>query len=338
MKFSFILFWGLFLNLVTHGQSDEKYLFPLNTYVNNSESKLPEGSLSILTIKINNIVAKSGIGGNNFSNPRFVLYTKFVTTKKNFISGISSGVSISAELYLHIGDAFGKTIFASYIIPAKGYGFNLESAMSDAIKNIDTDQPKIQEFVADGLFKINNYFTNQCPLIIAKSKALASEQKYDEAIFNLYTVPESSNICYIEAAGLVKDIYKLKIEEESATYLRKAKLIWSSSQQSSSIREILVLLDKVNPIAKSFSEIDPFILEINKKVESNNTRDWLEKLEIRKQELEKDKIKLSLEKDQLEAIKQISIAYASGTHIYNNYTSNSYSSNYYSRLYDYLYW
>ncbi len=338
MKFISILFWGLFLNISTHGQSNSKYLFPLNTYVNNSESKLPESSLSILTSKINNIVAKSGIGGNNFNNPRFVLYTKFITTKKNIITGISSGVSISAEIYLHIGDAFGKTIFASYVIQIKGYGSNLGSAMSDAIKNFDTDQPKIQEFVSEGLSKINNYFINQCPLIIAKSKALASEQKYDEAIFNLYTVPESSNICYIEAAGLVKDIYRLKIEEESAIYLRKAKLIWSSSQQSSSIREILVLLDKVNPVSKTFSEIDPFILEINKKVENNITRDWFEKQEIRKLEQEKEKIKSSFEKDQLEAIKQISIAYASGTHVYNNYTSNSYSSNYYSRLYDYLYW
>jgi hypothetical protein len=289
------------------------------------------------------IATNMGIGGENLANPRFLLYSKVVMNKTNIVPGISAGFSVFADVYFFVGDAFEKTIFSSYVIPVKGYGNSLESALIEALKSIKTNDEKFNSFLINGISKINEYFKNQCPLIINRAKSLASEQKYDEAIFNLYSVPESSTNCHTEATALIKNIYGLKINEESSKNLRKAKLIWAGSQSASSIKEILATLEQVNPSSSSFKEVDQFISDINKKIENNITRDWLEKQEIRKQELEKEKIRLELEKSQIEASKQIAIAYASGTYITNNYTANSYSSSYSpsyytTRIYDTLIW
>jgi ABC-type Fe3+-citrate transport system substrate-binding protein len=102
-------------------------------------------------------------------------------------------------------------------------------------------------------------------------------------------------------------------------------------------------LNKVNPGSAAFSEIDNFIAEINKKIDNNITRDWLDKQQEKKDALEKEKYKMEIEKSQIEAAKQIAIAYASGTYITNNYStsnySTSYSSPYYTvRIYDTLIW
>ena len=83
--------------------------------------------------------------------------------------------------------------------------------------------------------------------------------------------------------------------------------------------------------------------EINKKIDNNITRDWLDKQQEKKDALEKEKYKMEIEKSQIEAAKQIAIAYASGTYITNNYStsnySTSYSSPYYTvRIYDTLIW
>jgi F0F1-type ATP synthase delta subunit len=134
-----------------------------------------------------------------------------------------------------------------------------------------------------------------------------------------------------------------KINNESAINLKRAKLIWSGAQSKSSIEEILTLLGKINPASTSFGELDSFLADINKKIESSILRDYQERQEIRKQEIEREKLQVELEKSQMQATKDIAIAYASGTHITNNYTSNAYSSsysssNYLSRYYDVLIW
>jgi hypothetical protein len=342
MKYLVLLITLLFSNVI-FGQTIETKLFPLNTYVNNKKSKLSEDALSILSNKINQLTSNLGIGGENPANPRFLLYSKFVINKKNILTGTVPRITINADIYLFVGDAFENTIFSSQIVPIKGYGNTEEAAIIEAIKMFNPNDDKYKNFIESGVLKINNYFQKQCPLIISKSKSLAAEQKYDEAIYSLYNIPESVSSCYSEAHELINKIYLSKINNESAINLKRAKLIWSGAQSKSSIEEILTLLGKINPASTSFGELDSFLAVINKKIESSILRDYQERQEIRKQEIEREKLQVELEKSQMQATKEIAIAYASGTHITNNYTSNAYSSsysssNYLSRYYDVLIW
>jgi hypothetical protein len=338
MKYLFLLTFSLSI-ICLSAQTNEQKLFPLNTYINNKNALLSEDAVSMLSNKINVITSNQGIGGENPSNPRFLLYSKLIVNKKNVVAGTSTGITINADVYFYVGDAFDKTIFSSQIVAIKGYGNTEEAALIDAIRTINPNDEKYKKFIQTGVAKINQYFVTQCPILISKAKALASEQKYDEAIYNLYNIPEASASCYPEAHDLINKIYQSKANDESAKNLKKARLIWSGAQTSAAVNEILPLLNKVNPISTSFREVDPFLNEISKKVENNIIRDFQERQEIRKQQLEKDKIQLELDKQQIQASKEIAVAYASRTYISNNYTSNSYSSSYYAtRIYDTLIW
>jgi len=343
MKYIFLILFACLSSGMVAGQNNETKLFPLNTYINTKKSGLSEDAISLLSNKINAITSNLGIGGENLSNPRFLLYSKVIVNKKNVIPGSVTGYTIYADVYLYVGDAFEKTIFSSQVIPIKGYGTSEESAIFEALRSINPNDQKFKLFITSGIDKINNYIIAQCPLIIAKAKAKQSEQKFDEAIFNLYSIPEGSGTCYQEALSLIKTIYNEKINSESSAAFKKAKLVWATSQTAGSLSSISEHLNKVNPGSAAFSEIDNFIAEINKKIDNNITRDWLDKQQEKKDALEKEKYKMEIEKSQIEAAKQIAIAYASGTYITNNYStsnySTSYSSPYYTvRIYDTLIW
>ena len=102
-------------------------------------------------------------------------------------------------------------------------------------------------------------------------------------------------------------------------------------------------MNDLNSIQNSITKQSKIFLDINKKIDNNITRDWLERQQEKKDNLEKEKYKMEIEKSQIEAARQVAIAYASGTYITNNYTANSYSASYNSgyyttRIYDALIW
>jgi hypothetical protein len=343
MKYIFLLLFACFSSLIVPAQNKETKLFPLNTYINTKKSGLSEDAISLLSNKINAITSNLGIGGENLSNPRFLLYSKVIINKKNVIPGSVTGYTVYADVYLYVGDAFEKTIFSSQVIPVKGYGTSEESAIFEALRSINPKDEKFKTFISSGVEKINNYIVSQCPIIIARAKAKLSEQKFDEAIFNLYSIPDGSGACYQEALALIKTVYNDKINAESSAAFKKAKLVWAASQTASSLSSISEHLSKVNPGSAAFAEVDNFIAEINKKIDNNITRDWLDKQQEKKDALEKEKYKMEIEKSQIEAAKQIAIAYASGTYITNNYSTSNYSASYSSpyytvRIYDTLIW
>ncbi len=342
MKNIFLLITLISLSVYCTSQDEANKLFPINTYINNTSSKLPADVISLLSNKINAISTNTGIGGDNNSNPRFILYAKVQINKKNVFNNAGLSISIYGDLYFFIGDAFDKTLFSNYILPIKGFGSTEESAITDAIKSINPKDEKFRAFVIEGEMKIKKYFQNQCPIIISKAKSLAAQNKYEEAIYNLYSIPEVISSCYPEAHDLIKNIYNKKNYEESAMNLKKAQLLWVGSQDNSRLNEILGLLEKVNPSSPSFIELENLIKDIGLKIQNNILRDWMERQSIRKDEIEKEKYRLELEKIQIESIKQIAIAYASGIHITNN-TSNNFNTNYSTeyftkKIYESLYW
>lgn len=332
----FIVF--LLINFNLYSQNIDIKLFPINSFINNKLSKLSDDNLSLLTNKVNAITSNFGIGGENLYNPRFVLYIRYNKLKTNTISGNVSGILVKAEINMFIGDAFEKTIFSNVILPITGFGLSEEQAIVEAIRSINPKDEKFKKLIIDGISKINDYFISQCPIIINRAKSLAEIKKYDEAIFTLYNIPESTSSCHIEAADLIKKIYVNKINDEGLQNLKKAKLLWSSSQNNSSINQIISLIQDINPSSNSFLEVDKLINEINLKTQSNLFKEWLEKQEIRKEQLLKEKYRNDIEKIQIEAARDIAISYAKGTYITNNYTSSYNSSFYTTKIYETLFW
>jgi len=85
MKHYFLFVVIIFSTSLVFSQNKETRLFPLNTYINNKNSRLSEDAISLLSNKINTITTNLGIGGENLANPRFLLYSKVVINKKNII-------------------------------------------------------------------------------------------------------------------------------------------------------------------------------------------------------------------------------------------------------------
>ena len=75
MKYIFLFLFACFSSLIVPAQNKETKLFPLNTYINTKKSGLSEDAVSLLSNKINAITSNLGIGGENLSNPRFLLYS-----------------------------------------------------------------------------------------------------------------------------------------------------------------------------------------------------------------------------------------------------------------------
>ncbi len=328
----------LFIQINLLSQTLDFKLFPINTYINNKISKLSEDNISLLSNKINAITSNLGIGGENLYNPRFVLYAKYNNIKKNVVSGTVPGILIKAEVYFFLGDAFEKTIFSNAVIPITGFGTSEDQAIVEGLRSINPIDERFKKLIFEGVTKINQYFSTQCSTIITKANSLANIKKYDEAIFTLFNIPESALTCYPDAHDLIKKIYLNKINEEGAQNLKKAKLLWSSTQNENTLDQILNLIQNINPSSSSFNELDKFINEVYVKIQSNTLKEWIERQEIRKDELQKDRYRIDLEKLQIEASKEIAIAYAKATYVTNNY-STLYNTDFYTtRIYETLFW
>ena len=80
--------------------------------------------------------------------------------------------------------------------------------------------------------RIIDYYDQNALSIIAKAKALANSQQWDQAIYELSAIPQecSSNGM---AVKLIDDVYQQHINHDAAQVLNEARAVWSADPPQS---------------------------------------------------------------------------------------------------------
>ncbi len=284
----------------------------LNTYLPDNIA-MPSEAKNLLITKLNQITTNNGMGGSQAST-RFIITANVNVGTKDIIAGPPQMIAQNLDITLFIGDAITNTIFSNTILTLKGVGTNENKAFIDALKTINPKNKEVLAFLEEGKTKIINYYTSQCDFILKEANTLASQEKFEEAIYNLSLVPHVCEVCFNKTSELITQIFKQKIDADCKAKLSQAKIAWSGQQKINNAENVLNILIDINPNASCYNEVILLTKEINNKL----INDEKARLELA---LQKYNDKISLEKKRIDAYKDIAVEYAKNqpkTITYNN--------------------
>lgn len=266
----------------TAGKADDMGRLTLAAHVPKQIDQMPEAARSMLSNKISQIVTQNGMGGSA-RNERFILTANIVIMTKDILPGPPPMHAYTLDITFYIGDGIEGTKFASKSVSVKGVGTNETKAYIDAIKMVKPTDPALQSFVEEGKKKIMAYYNSKCDFIIKEAQTMASQDKYDEAIFKLVSVPDVCKECFDKCMAAVAPMYQKKIDRECKLKLAEATGIWNASQDMAAADNAGAILAQIEPSASCYGEAKALHAKIAKKVNEIDKREWAFKVKEQQQ-------------------------------------------------------
>ena len=268
---------------------------PLSVHVEDLPQPFPANAKVQLVSKLNQMLTANGIASYDaFSG--FFITAVANPINKDVVPGAPAMISQTLEVSFYIADYYRQLVYSTHTITAKGVGQTEAKSYLDAFKRVNVNTPEISAFIEKGRKKIINYYDTEAENIFLKARQLGKQHEYDAAFFELCNFPTASK-AYAQSIEVGNEIYQLYVDYNAQQYLQKAKAAWMTQQNSSGAHEAGQWLSQILPEATCYDEAVKLYEEIKAKV----LEDW--KFEMKKYEDGVD-----LEKQRIEAWKQVVVA------------------------------
>lgn len=264
---------------------------------------LNTSQLSKLETKISQIVITSGLAASGYNN-NFVVYPKFAIYETNVVEGGMQDITvITSELNLFIKQVDNNIMFSTTSKQLKGSGSSKELAITNAITKISSNDPDFKAFIETGKTKIIKYYETKCDDIIKKSDSFVQMQKFEEALGLLMTVPEEVSSCYNQIQVKSIAAYKAYQTQKCSVVIQKARTTIASNDFVGALN----LLAEIDPSATCFKEAQSIAKTAEAKVTAEEKKQWGFQMKQYNDEV-------SLEKQRINAIKDIVVSYYKSQH------------------------
>lgn len=298
-KAVFLLFTVLSIGLAKAQENptlDDFGRITINTFIP-GELNLPKDAKRLLENKLTQIASSKGMGGNSV-NPRFIITASVNKLSKDIIAGPPTMIAQNLSLNVYIADAIEEKVYSSTTIDLKGVGTNEDKAFITAFKRINPRHPELENLLHEGKEKIIAFYESQCDFILKEADGLMSQEKYEEAIYNLSLVPEVCKECYARCYEKSGKVYQKQIDTQCLSILIKAKAMWSSKATSDNAFIIADILSTVNPNAACAADANILIQEIRRKLRADEKARWDFKMKQYEDELnlKKEHMRIAEEK------------------------------------------
>ena len=269
---------------------------------------LSSGNLAKLETKITQILTSTGLAATGYNN-NFVIYPKFAIYDVSVVESGMQDITISnCELSLFIKQVDNNVIFASISKPLKGSGKEKQISITNAISKINIKDVEFQTFIDNGKNKIVAYYEAKCGDIIAKAQGLVKMQDYEQALGLLMTVPEEVS-CHSKVQEASIEAYKAYQNQKCIVQLQNAK----TQLASNNYYNALEILSEIDPSTACFKEAQALVESAGAKVDQEEKKQWDLQMEIYKDSV-------ALEKQRIDAVKDIAVAYYKSQPTTVNYT------------------
>ena len=299
LKYMALVLFLLCLAQVNAQKPEEKERLALTVWVPENIEGLTDMARSNLENKLLQLITANGVGGSG-DFTRFIVSANVNTLSKEITNGGMQALTLNITLY--IGDGFQGKAFSSYSTTVKGVGENDTKAYLSALKSLKTNNPEYQSFIDKGKTKIIAYYNSQCDQIIREAKVLASMNKYDEAIFNLTSVPDVCTDCWKKAMDAVAPIFKQKIDFECKEKILRANAIWNAGQSWEAAQEAGAIMSTIDPNAACVGDMKSLSAKIEKRIKEVDGREWQFIYDYN----------IGLTRDLIKAYRDVGVAYGNG--------------------------
>lgn len=289
----------LFCFATTQAQNtDDVGKISLSVVMPENVDGLDASQLSKLESKIIQITTKAGLSASGY-NQTFVIYPKFAIYSTDVVEGGMQNITVTTcELSLYIKQVSNNLLFSSVSKNLKGSGKNKELAITNAISQIPTTDKAFVTFIDEGKQKIIAYYEANCDNIIKKADGFIQTQQYDQALGLLMSIPEEIQSCHDKVIEKSVATFKAYQNQVCAEQIQQAKAK-SAAQDYDGALEILASID---PSAKCYNESQTMIKSVETKVSAEVKKQW-------DFQMKQYNDAVSLEKQRIEAIKEIAVSY-----------------------------
>ena len=268
----------------------------LGVFVPEQMEDLTPSQLGKINTKIEQICSKSGIA-SGYTPEGFVIYPKFEIYDDEIVEGGMQNIfSVKTEMTLFIKQYNGALV-GSVSKTYKGYGRSRNQAIVSAIQNINPSDITLKKFMSDAKVKIVDYYNTHCEQIKSKASNLSKQQKFEEAIALLMSVPENV-ACYPSISELIDVNFESYHNQVCAEQLLKAE----SAMALKNYEECIAALSLIDPTAKCAYQARELLNSIANKISEEEKRDW----DFKMQQYNDSQ---KAETQRIEAIKEIAKAY-----------------------------
>lgn len=310
MTKTYILLIASLFSITSFAQnSDNIGKIALSTVMPENIDGLNVSQLSKLDTKITQIVTASGFGASGYNN-NFVIYPKFAIYESNLVEGGMQNITVvTAEISLFIKQVDNNLLFSTISKPLKGNGSSKELAITNAISKIPTSDPEFKVFIETGKTKIIQYYTAKCSDIIAKADTYVKMQQFEQALGLLMSVPEEVSGCYTQVQNKAIEAYKAYQTQRCAEQIQLAKTTLASNDYVGTLN----ILSEIDPSVVCFKEAQTIAKSAATKVDAEEKKQW----DFQMKQYNND---VSLEKQRIQAIKEIAVSYYKSQPKTVNYT------------------
>ena len=278
--------------------AETEYL-PISVYAGDDTESFPTGAKAMIENKLTQMLTRNGIAGMDYLG-QFILTVTTTPLDKDVIPGPPMKVREKMEMNLYIVDMYAKTIFSSTSFNVNGLGENENKCYLNAISHMPLQSPALSKFIDEGKQKIIEYYDHEADNIIKKAQFLCKQKQYDEAMSLITLIPQQSKR-YEDALNAGLEIYQAYLDNACNVNLAAARQAWAAQQNAMGAAAAGEYLQNILPDAGCYEEAMALYKEIKAKV----LDDW-------KFEMKKYQDGVDIEKQRIDAMRQIGVAY--GTH------------------------
>ena len=275
--------------------AETQYL-PISVYAADDTESFPKGAKAMMENKLTQLLTQNGIAGMDYLG-QFVLTVTTTPLDKDVIPGPPVKISEKMEMNLYIVDAYAKTIFSSTSFSVRGLGETENKCYVNAIGNMPLRTPQMAKFIEDGKNKIIEYYDHEGEALIKKANYLCQQKQYEEALYWVSLIPQQSKN-YDKALEAGLNIYQAYVDNLCNINLAAARQAWAADQNAMGAALAGEYLANILPDAKCYGEA----MELYKEIKGKVLDDW-------KFEMKKYQDGVDLEKQRIDASRQVGIAY-----------------------------
>ena len=300
----FIILCFCCCTLLMQGQqganSDGAARMSLSVWIPDNIDGLTPAAAQNLHNKLSQIITNNGISASP-EQSRFVITANVIMLNKYIEAGQPAKHLYILDVTFYIGDGYEGTAFANYNTTVKGAGESPTQAFNNAIRGISTGSREYQSFIAQGKARIIDYFNRQCEFIIKGALTKANMQNYDEALYDLFSIPDVSAGCWNQAMDQAAPIFQRKIDLECQSFLMEATTVWNAGQSYRAANDAGTILSMINPHATCFGDAISLANRISQRILEVDKREWQYRYEEG----------ITLRQSMIRAYRDVGVAYGS---------------------------
>jgi hypothetical protein len=302
------LFCSLILGFISYAQTEESdNSIALSVVMPETLEGLDYSQLSKIDTKVRSIISNYGVGASGYSN-NFVIYPKFGIVDQSVVEGGMQNITVvTVEFSLFIKQVDNNLMFGSFNKTIKGSGTNKTTALTNAVQLIPVKDKELEKFITGSKQKIIDYYTKNCDRILSEATSLNSAGDLEKALGVLSNVPQEVP-CYEKVKAKMVEVYKAYVNKQCKQQLNEANAHIAAQRYN----QALTILASIDPSSTCNSDVKAAISKIESQVSEKEKRDYEEKMERYKNSVE-------LEKERINAVRDIAVAYYNRTQPTYNY-------------------